>query len=65
MKLLLVVVLLVLVFGGGGWRTRRLIKTVKHLPKDYADGRDRARDPVGHAKNVTPPSTPPPDEGKR
>ena len=57
MKFLLVVVLLVLAFGGGGARTRRLITTVKRLPKDYRDGRDRAADPVGHAKDVTPPST--------
>jgi hypothetical protein len=57
MKLLLVVVLLVVVFGGGGWRARRLIKTIRQLPKDYADGRDRAADPIGHAKDVTPPDT--------
>ena len=57
MKFLLLVVVLFLAFQGGAWRTRRLVSTVKRLPKDFADGRDRAEHPVDHAKDVTPTSS--------
>lgn len=53
MKVLLLIVVIVLAIQGGAWRTRRLFSAVKRLPKDFADGRDRAADPVGHAKDVS------------
>jgi hypothetical protein len=54
MKWLLLGVVLFLALGGGAWRTRRLLSTLKRLPADFAEGKARAEDPVGHARDVTP-----------
>jgi hypothetical protein len=57
MKWILLAVALVLAFSGGGRRTRSLLGALKQLPRDFKAGRDRARDPVGHARDVTPSSS--------
>jgi hypothetical protein len=57
MKFLMIAVVIYLALQGGAWRTRRLVSSVKGLRKDYENGRDRAADPAGHAKDVTPAST--------
>jgi hypothetical protein len=57
MKWILIAVAVVLAFGGGAWRTRRLLSALKRLPQEFADGKARAEDPVGHARDVTPRDT--------
>jgi hypothetical protein len=52
LKYLLVVALIALLFGGGGARLRALLGASKRLKKDFDDGRDRAADPVGHARPI-------------
>jgi hypothetical protein len=54
MKWLLVLTVLGLAFGGGAWRTRRLLSTLKSLPRDFRAGRDAAADPASQARDVTP-----------
>jgi hypothetical protein len=52
LKYLLVVVLIGLLFGGGGARVRALLGAGRRFKKDFEDGRDRAADPVGHARPI-------------
>jgi len=54
MKWLLLGVVLFLAFSGGAWRTRRLLSTLRRLPAHFAEGKARASDPVGHARDITP-----------
>jgi hypothetical protein len=52
LKYLLVIALIALLFGGGGARLRALLGAGRGLKKDFEQGRDRAKDPVGHARPV-------------
>ena len=52
LKYLLVIALIALLFGGGGARLRALLGAGRGLKKDFEQGRDRAADPVGHARPI-------------
>jgi hypothetical protein len=52
LKYILVAALITLLFGGGAARLKALMASGKRLKKDFDDGKGRAEDPVGHAREV-------------
>jgi hypothetical protein len=52
LKFFLIAVLFSLLFGGGGARVRALFSATRRLGRDFKDGSERAKDPVGTARAV-------------